>query len=54
MQKTLTPSQRPNQHTQERLPWAEEALVPRVELDERRARVAELEQQVCVCAGGGG
>jgi hypothetical protein len=29
------------------LPWAEEVLVARSELDERRARVAELEQQVC-------
>jgi hypothetical protein len=31
---------------QERLPWAEEVLVSKAELDERRARVAELEQQV--------
>ncbi|GBF89931.1 cilia- and flagella-associated protein [Raphidocelis subcapitata] len=30
----------------ERLPWAEEVLVSKAELDERRARVSELEQQV--------
>ena len=32
--------------TQEKLPWAEEVLVSKADLDERRARVAELEQQV--------
>ncbi|KAI8472173.1 MAG: hypothetical protein J3K34DRAFT_519934 [Monoraphidium minutum] len=31
---------------QEKLPWAEEVLVSKAELDERRARVTELEQQV--------
>lgn len=35
-----------NTQTQERLPWAEEVLVSKAELDERRARISELEQQV--------
>lgn len=30
---------------QEKLPWAEEVLVSKADLDERRARVTELEQQ---------
>ncbi len=32
---------------QERLPWAEEVLVTRSELEEKKTRTAELEQQVC-------
>lgn len=31
---------------QEKLPWSEEVLVSKSELEERRAHVAELEQQV--------
>ena len=31
---------------QEKLPWSEEVLVSKAELEERRAHVAELEQQV--------
>jgi archaellum component FlaC len=31
---------------QEKLPWSEEVLVSKAELEERRSHVAELEQQV--------
>jgi hypothetical protein len=31
---------------QEKLPWSEEVLVSKLELEERRNHVAELEQQV--------
>ena len=34
---------------QERMDWAVEVLVTRSELDERKSRMAELEQQVRVC-----
>jgi hypothetical protein len=33
-------------HLQEKLPWSEEVLVSKSELEERRNHVAELEQQV--------
>lgn len=33
-------------HTQEKLPWSEEVLVSKAELEERRSHVADLEQQV--------
>ncbi|KIZ00162.1 WD repeat-containing protein 65 [Monoraphidium neglectum] len=39
-------SARRDQARPEKLPWAEEVLVSKAELDERRARVTELEQQV--------
>ena len=32
---------------QERLPWSEEVLVSRADLNETRRRIAELEAQVC-------
>lgn len=36
----------PSANPQEKLPWSEEVLVSKAELEERRSHVAELEQQV--------
>lgn len=33
-------------YVQEKLPWSEEVLISKAELEERRSHVAELEQQV--------
>lgn len=34
----------------EALPWAEEVLITKSDLEEKKAKMAELEAQVCVCA----